>query len=124
MLSGREEISQPSPSHTRITEGLPDGRREADPEPVQDNLHDIVKSAPAEPSEGSHEHTLIEKRTFEIEELEQGALHIRPSLHTSESHPHSRGIEEESHDVSIGNLERDSKAKQHRDAVSGDVLHG
>jgi hypothetical protein len=119
MLSGKE---QPSPSHACTTEGLPktepDGRQGANPEPAQDTLHDMVKSARAEHSEGSHEHTLIEDRTFELGQPSTPPLELeqRPFLHTFES-------EEDHHDVSIGNLERDSKDTP-QDACSGDVLHG
>ena len=99
MLSGKEEISQPSPSHARATEGLPksDGQEEADPEPVQDNLHDIVEGA---------RQVLIEKKSFEIGELEQEVFHTS---------------EEDCRDVSIGNL-RDSKDTP-PDECSGDVFH-
>jgi hypothetical protein len=100
MLSGKEEISQPSPSHI---EGLsttePDGRQGTDPKPVQDSLHDILV--------GGHEPTLIEKGIFETD--------------ASESHPRFSGSEEE--DFSIGNLERDSNDTS-EDADLGEALHG
>ena len=105
------EISQPPPSHARTTEGLPksDGREEADPD-VQDNLHDIVKSA------GEYRHVLIEKKTFEIGELEQEVL---PSIHSHERQRVLHTSEEDCHDVS---LERDSEDTP-RDECPSDVLH-
>ena len=138
MLSGKEGIPQPSPPLAHA-EGLqtaePDGRREADLcEPVQNSLHETVKSARTGPSEGSHEHT-CESKIYEIGKLEQGVLDLqlqrspcspeqRPILHTSESLSHSSGVDEEEdrRGISKTDLEISSKDTP-RDVGSGDVLH-
>ncbi|KAN0129689.1 hypothetical protein V8E53_012509 [Lactarius tabidus] len=94
MLSGKEEISQPSPSHIEDLPTEPDGRQGT----VQDSLHDTLV--------GGHEPTLIEKRIFETD--------------ASESHPRFSGSEEE--DFSTGNLERYSNDTS-GDAGLGEALH-
>ena len=120
MLSGKEEDREGLPN----TE--PDERGEVDPyEHVQNSFHDTVESAARTP-EGSHEHT-CENKTFEIKELEQGALDLnlqrrpcspeqRPILHTSESLPRSGSSdveeeEEDRHGISRGNLEQHHYSK-------------
>ncbi|KAF8268341.1 hypothetical protein EI94DRAFT_1829573 [Lactarius quietus] len=125
----------PSPPHTRTgsrTEGLlATELQEVDLcEPVQNSLHDTLaaRSARTGPSEGSHEHTLIEceNKIFETGESEQNTSIIR----TSESLPHTSGVQvqEDRHGVSNVNLgsgldSKDTPRDTPGDAETGDVLH-